>query len=118
MANKQVLKKQASERRRMRVRAKISGTAERPRVSVFRGARDMYVQLIDDTTGTTILATKLSSIKKDGKPVEKAKEIGLLLAKQAIEKGIKTVVIDRNRFQYHGRVKAVAEGLREGGLTL
>ncbi|HCC22741.1 TPA: 50S ribosomal protein L18 [Candidatus Falkowbacteria bacterium] len=118
MANKQVAKKQAQDRRRERVRAKVDGTADRPRVSVFRGSRDMYVQLIDDVNQTTILALKLSAVKKSGRPVERAHELGLQLASAALAKGVKTVVFDRNRFQYHGRVKAVAEGLREGGLTL
>ena len=104
------------QRRRHRVRAKVSGTAKKPRLSVFRSAKHLFLQLIDDQQGRTIVFAKDSEVKKAGKPVEQAKEIGKLLAQKAIDAGIKTVVFDRGSYKYHGRVKAVAEGAREEGL--
>ena len=109
-------------RKKERVRKKISGTAERPRLSVFRSLNNIYAQLIDDAKGTTLL--EASSLSKDvteelktakGK-VSKSKMVGQLLAKRAVEKGITSVVFDRNGFTFHGRIKAVADGAREGGL--
>ena len=103
---------------RSRVRGKISGTAERPRLSVFRSNKDIYVQLIDDVTGVTLAAA--SSRDKDfartGTKTEQSKSVGTAIAKKASEKGIAAVVFDRGGYLYHGRVKAVAEGAREGGL--
>lgn len=106
-------------RRHKRVRAKIIGTAERPRISVFKSNQHVFVQFIDDEIGKTILSSKVVSSKKSkikGTKTEKALTIGKMLAEKAIEKGIKKVVFDRGGFKFHGRVKAVAEGLRSGGL--
>ena len=98
-----------------KIRAKLSGTSERPRLVVFRSLTSNYAQLIDDSKGVTICS--VSDMKmKDGTKVEKAKQIGLEIGKLATEKGVKTCVFDRNGYKYHGRVKAVAEGARESGL--
>ena len=107
-------------RRHARVRRKISGTAERPRLNVFRSAKHIYAQIIDDVAGTTLCAA--SSMDKGfeiyGGNIEAATEVGKNIAKAAIEKGITEVVFDRGGYLYHGRVKALAEGAREGGLKL
>jgi len=108
-------------RRKLRIRKKISGTPERPRLCVYRSLKHMYAQIIDDTIGHTLVAASTldkelrEKLKSTGN-VEAAKEVGRLIAKRALEKGIKKVVFDRNGFLYHGRVKAVAEGAREMGL--
>jgi large subunit ribosomal protein L18 len=103
---------------RKRIRSKISGTAERPRLCIYRSNADIYVQLIDDLNGTTLLAA--SSRDKDfarsGNKVEQSKAVGTAIAKKAIEKGFSMVVFDRSGYLYHGRVQALAEGAREGGL--
>jgi large subunit ribosomal protein L18 len=108
--------------RKRRIRKKISGSGERPRLSVFRSARHIYAQIVDDLKGHTLVAAstlskeireKLSGLKKS----ETAKEVGRLLAAKAQEQGISRVVFDRNGFLYHGRVKAVAESCRENGLV-
>ncbi len=109
----------ARERRRERVRKKVSGTGERPRISVFRSLNYIYAQLIDDTVGNTLISA--SSLEKDfGQPGRgnkaAAREVGKLLAGRAAEKGIKKAVFDRSGYRYHGCVKEVAEGAREGGL--
>lgn len=110
------------ERSKIKIRKKISGTAERPRMTVYRSLSHSYVQLIDDTTGTTLLAvstrtTDVSAQVKDLKgKTSKGKIIGKVLAEKAAEKNISTVVFDRNGYKYHGRVRAIAEGAREGGL--
>lgn len=103
---------------RSRIRGKISGTTERPRLSVFRSNKEIYVQLIDDTKGSTIAAasTRDKGFTRAGNKSEQGKAVGVALAKLAIEKGITEVVFDRSGYLYHGRVKAVAEGAREGGL--
>ena len=103
---------------RSRIRGKISGTAERPRLSVFRSNKETYVQLIDDVAGGTIAAasTRDKDFVRTGNKSEQGKAIGTALAKKAAEKGITEVVFDRSGYLYHGRVKAVAEGAREGGL--
>ena len=103
---------------RSRIRGKISGTADKPRLSVYRSNKEIYVQLIDDVKGGTILAasTRDKDFTRNGNKVEQGKSIGAVLAKKAIEKGITEVVFDRSGYLYHGRVKAVAEGAREGGL--
>jgi large subunit ribosomal protein L18 len=101
-----------------RVRKVVKGTAERPRLSVFRSNKQIYAQLINDIDGVTIAAA--SSAIKDfavkGKKVDVAKEVGKQIADKASQAGIKAVVFDRGGFLYHGRVKALAEGAREGGL--
>lgn len=109
----------ARQKIKYRIRKKINGTSGRPRLSVFRSNSDIYVQLIDDTTGTTIAAA--NSRQKDiaaqkAPKIEKGKMVGEAIARKAGELGIKEVVFDRNGYIYHGRVKAVAEGAREGGL--
>jgi large subunit ribosomal protein L18 len=105
---------------RYRIRAKIAGTAQKPRLSVFRSNKDIYVQLIDDVNSVTIAAA--SSREKDivaqaGNKVEKSKLVGQSIARKAKELGIETVVFDRGGNLYHGRVKSVADGAREGGLV-
>ncbi len=108
-------------RRKKRVKKKIRGTSERPRLCVYRSLKHIYAQIIDDERGITLVSSStLDRELRDGlsgmKKVEKAREVGKLVAKRALEKGIKKVVFDRNGFLYHGRVKALAEGAREGGL--
>ncbi len=104
--------------RHKRVRAKISGTAERPRLNVFRSLSNIYAQIIDDTTGNTLVSA--SSVEKgfegNGGNKEAAKKVGIMIAERAKEKGITEVVFDRGGYVYHGRVKELAEGAREGGL--
>ncbi len=102
--------------RKRRVRAKISGSAERPRLSVFKSLKSIYAQAIDDTTGKTLASAKLSEIKKSSNTIEGAKEVGKLIAEKCLALKIETVTFDRSGYQYHGRVKALAEGAREGGL--
>lgn len=103
---------------KMRIRKIIFGSSERPRMSVYRSNKQIYVQLIDDKTGTTLLSAS-SAIKEETDKVtkiEQAKKVGTSIAKKAIEAGIEQVVFDRNGYLYHGRVKALAEAAREGGL--
>jgi large subunit ribosomal protein L18 len=107
--------------RHRRVRSRVSGTASRPRAAVFRSNRHIFVQFIDDSSGKTILSSKVISSTKSklkGNKTEKATEIGKMLAEKAKAAGIKEVIFDRGGFKYHGRVKAVAEGLRAGGLKV
>lgn len=114
-----MLKKQQKRiRRHKRVRAKISGTKERPRLCIFKSTKYIYAQLIDDERGKTLVAVSSRELKKvkNAKKVDLAKEVGKLIAKKAKDKKIEKVVFDRGGYQYHGRVKAVAEGAREGGL--
>jgi large subunit ribosomal protein L18 len=106
-------------KRHARIRAKISGTPERPRLNVFRSNQHIYAQLIDDTKGVTIVSA--STLDKEfnlesTKNIEAAKKVGELIAKRAVEKGYKSVVFDRGGYLYHGRVKALAEAARENGL--
>jgi len=105
-------------KRHKRVRSKISGTPERPRLNVFRSGTNIYVQVIDDTNGVTLASA--SSLEKDfhveGTRSDAAKQVGLNIAERAKAKGIENVVFDRGGYVYHGRVKALAEGAREGGL--
>jgi large subunit ribosomal protein L18 len=105
-------------KRRRRVRAKVRGTAERPRISVFRSNRGIVAQLIDDDAGRTLAAVNWTEADlRDLKPMEQATRVGGLLAERAKAAGIDTAVFDRGGYRYHGRVKALAEGAREGGLT-
>ena len=105
-------------RRRRRVRAKVRGSAERPRLSVFRSNRGMTAQLIDDVSGRTLAAaTWTESDLKALQSMEQAKRVGELIAERGKAAGIESVVFDRGGYQYHGRVKALAEGAREGGLS-
>jgi large subunit ribosomal protein L18 len=115
-------KKKAHLKRKTRIRKRIFGSSERPRMSVFRSARHIYVQVIDDTDGKTIVSAASTE-----KPVREhadfenkiavAIQVGKIIAQRALEKGITKVVFDRNGFLYHGRVKAVSDGAREAGLN-
>lgn len=101
------------------IRGKIEGTPERPRLTVFRSNRHIYAQLIDDRDGRTVVAASSLEDGVEGtKPTEVGKAVGARLAERAKEKGIETAVFDRNGYRYHGRVKALAEGVREGGLAV
>jgi len=101
-----------------RIRKKVGGTQERPRLTVFKSGRHIYAQLIDDTVSKTLVsASSLADEVKGVKKVDAAKKVGELLAKKAIEKKIKNVVFDRSGYVFHGRVKAVADGAREAGLN-
>ena len=105
-------------KRRRRVRAKVRGTAERPRIAVFRSNRGIFAQLIDDDAGRTLAAVNWTEADLRGlKPMEQATRSGALIAERAKAAGIDTAVFDRGGYRYHGRVKALAEGAREGGLT-
>jgi len=115
-------KAEARQKRKKRIRKKLSGTTERPRLTVFRSAKNIYAQIIDDTTSRTL--AEASSLSRDirsqiagkGGNKEGALIIGRLIAERALEKGIKKVIFDRNGFLYHGRVKALADAVREHGL--
>jgi large subunit ribosomal protein L18 len=109
--------RQARERRHRRIRGKVSGTAERPRLAVFRSNRGIFAQLVDDENGRTITGASWLGLKGfEGSKVEQAAEVGKALAAAAKKAGIETVVFDRGGYLYHGRVKALADGAREGGL--
>jgi large subunit ribosomal protein L18 len=113
-----VTKPQARLRRRRRVRARISGTGECPRLSVYRSNRGVFAQLIDDTNGHTLAAVNwIEPELRKLSATEQAKKAGELLAERAKAAGIETCVFDRGGYQYHGRVKALADGAREGGLA-
>jgi large subunit ribosomal protein L18 len=109
-------------KKQARIRKKIKGTSGRPRLVVFRSARHAYAQIIDDSTGKTLLSVSTLSkdlreeVKQAKSPIERYKLIGVAAAKKALEKNIKEVVFDRSGYLYHGRVKALADGAREGGL--
>ena len=104
-------------RRQKRVRTKISGTKDRPRLSVFRSAKHIYAQLIDDEKGRTLIVSSDLELKKGKKKkTDMAREVGKLIAKKAQNLKIDKVIFDRGGYQYHGRVKSLAEGAREGGL--
>jgi large subunit ribosomal protein L18 len=106
-------------KRRRRVRAKIRGTAERPRISVFRSNRGIFAQLIDDDSGRTLAAVNWTEPELRGlSPLEQASKAGQVLAQRASEVGVKEAVFDRGGYRYHGRVRSLAEGAREGGLKI
>ena len=106
-------------KRRRRVRAKVIGTAERPRISVFRSNRGIFAQLIDDDAGRTLAAVNWTEAELKSLPrMEQANKAGAVLAERAKAAGVEAAVFDRGGYRYHGRVKALAEGAREGGLTL
>ena len=111
-------KKAMRMRRHIRVRGKVSGTPERPRLNVFRSNANIYAQLIDDVNGVTLVAANTLEKSFEGATgnAEAAKKVGLILAERAKEKGIEQVVFDRGGYIYHGRVAALAEGAREAGL--
>ncbi len=109
--------RQARERRHRRVRGKIAGTAERPRLAVFRSNRGIFAQLVDDDSGRTLAAASWLGLKsRSGNKTEQAAEVGKALAAAAAKAGVTTCVFDRGGYLYHGRVRALAEGAREGGL--
>ena len=112
--------REARARRHRRVRSKIVGTAERPRLSVFRSNVGIYGQLVDDSAGRTLAAASWKQLPKSfkGTKTDQAKEVGKLLAAAAKESGVDACVFDRGGYLFHGRVKALAEGAREGGLRL
>ncbi len=104
-------------KRRKRVRSKITGSAERPRLSVFRSNRGLFAQLIDDRSGKTVVAVNwIEADLRKLERMEQAKRVGSLLAERAKDAGVTSCVFDRGGYRYHGRVKALAEGAREGGL--
>jgi large subunit ribosomal protein L18 len=109
--------REARLRRHRRVRGKISGTAERPRLAVYRSNRGIFAQLVDDDSGKTIVSAAWTSVGHTGDKTGQAAAVGKALAAAAKKAGIDTVVFDRGGYLYHGRVKALAEGAREGGLT-
>ena len=119
---KQINKKEAAQKRHRRIRTKLSGTIETPRLAVYRSTKHIYAQIIDDVKGVTIVSA--SSIDKDmrkdlahGGNIESAKAVGEAIAKKALKAGIKDVVFDRGGFLYHGRVAALADAAREAGLN-
>jgi len=114
-------RREARERRRRRVRKKVFGMPERPRLAVYGSLNHIYAQIIDDVEGRTLAAAstldrEMKDLSTHGGNVEAAKKVGVLLAKRAVEKGIKRVVFDRGGFKFHGRIKALADAAREGGL--
>jgi large subunit ribosomal protein L18 len=109
-------------RRKLRIRKKVAGTTERPRLSVFRSSRHIYAQVIDDTTGCTLahastLSKDLRGTLSEDKKIDAAKKVGALIAKICKSKSIEKVVFDRNGYMYHGRVSALADAAREAGLS-
>ncbi len=116
------IRQQARLKRKKRIRKKIHGTSDRPRLSVFRSARHTYAQLIDDSQGRTLMSASTVDQQTKADPkfeskVAAAKFVGKLIGERALDKGIKKVVFDRNGFLYHGRVKSLSEGAREAGLV-
>ena len=108
-------------KRKKRIRKNIFGTQDRPRMSVFRSSKHIYVQIVDDTQGTTLVSAstldrEFKEGKEEGKKAEIAKVVGSLIGKRALDKGITKVVLDRNGFLYHGRIKALSNAAREAGL--
>jgi len=112
----------AREKRKIRVRKKIKGVTGKPRLNVFKSSNHIYAQLIDDCTGSTLAAAStLEKVFKEGRKhtgnIEAAQKVGEIIAKNALQKGIKEIVFDRNGFLYHGRIKALADSARENGLS-
>lgn len=118
MATRKAKHAKTARRQRVKrsVRGKVSGTPERPRLTVFRSNKNIYAQLVDDLAGHTLAAASSLEEGVEGTPVDVAKTVGQKLAERAKEAGIEQVVFDRNGYRYHGRVRAVAEGARAGGL--
>ncbi len=113
----QILRNNNRQRVHDRIRRKMQGTAERPRLNVYRSLNQIYTQLIDDQTGTTLVsASSVTAKLKTGGNVAAAKEVGKLIAEKAKEKGIKKIVFDRGGYLYHGRIQALADAAREAGL--
>jgi large subunit ribosomal protein L18 len=113
------IKHEKRKKRHKRIRAKIVGTIDMPRLYVFRSNKYIYAQLIIDESvgGKTLVVVSDKEIKKNGKKIDKAKEVGRFIAKEALAQKIKKIVFDKGGYKYHGRIKAVAEGAREGGLN-
>lgn len=111
-----ITKSDRRNRIKLGTRRNLAGTAEVPRVSVFRSNKSIYAQIIDDNAGHTLVAASSNDLKKVGSTVSQSKEVGMKLAEKAKAAGIEKVVFDRSGYKYHGRVKALAEGAREGGL--
>lgn len=111
-------KNKARQKRHLRVRGHVSGTAEKPRLNVYRSLKNIYAQVIDDTKGVTLVAASSQDkgFEGTGGNVAAAKAVGMAIAKKALEKGIENVVFDRGGYIYHGRVQALADGAREAGL--
>jgi len=110
--------REARARRKRRIRGRLEGTPQRPRVSVFRSNKAIYAQIVDDAAAATLVAARSAEVTGPGlKKSDVAKKVGELLAQRAKDKGIERVVFDRSGYLYHGRVKALAEGAREGGLV-
>lgn len=114
-------KEEARKARHFRVRKKVVGTSDKPRLNIFRSVNHIYAQIIDDFTGITVIAAssldkEMRGKLKSGGNIEAAKKVGAVIAKKALEKGISQVVFDRGGYLYHGRVKALADAAREGGL--
>lgn len=122
MADKTILKRRKADRRRTRVRSRVVGTAERPRLTVAKSLNNVFVQVINDETGVTLVGLSSNSpdatslIADDDTKTSAARKVGKKIAELARSRGIEQVVFDRNIHRYHGRIKAVAEGAREGGL--
>ena len=105
------------ERIKMGIRKKISGTTDRPRLSVFRSNKGLFVQVIDDLKGTTVVSASTSELgEKINLNIESSKNVGKKIAEKALASGVQTIIFDRNGYLYHGNIKALAEGAREGGL--
>ena len=116
--HKRTSKKQISRlTKKVRIRKKVNGTLERPRLSIFRSGKHMYAQIVNDVAGHTLLAASSLNIENDKSGKDLAFWVGQEIAKKALAKNIKSVVFDRNGFIYHGRVKALADGAREAGLS-
>ena len=113
---KQTPRKNIRAKKHWRMRAKINGTAERPRLAVFRSTKHIYAQIIDDTVGRPLVASSTLEFEAEGTKTEAAKQVGEMIAKKALDKGITKVVFDRGGNLYHGRIQALAEGAREAGL--
>ncbi len=112
-----ITKTERRKRIQMRIRKKISGSAQRPRISVFRSNSQIYAQIIDDAAGKTLVSASSVELKSKGNKSEIASQVGKALASKAKEAGVTNVVFDRSGYLFHGRVKALAEGAREGGLN-
>ncbi len=113
---KQTPRRAIRQKKHWRTRNKIKGTAERPRLAVFRSTQHIYAQIIDDAVGNTLVSASTLDVKVDGTKTDAAKAVGEAVAKKALEKGIDKVVFDRGGNLYHGRIKALADGAREAGL--
>jgi large subunit ribosomal protein L18 len=117
LKNKTSFKTNKRLKNKARIRKKVDGTGERPRLSVFRSGKHVYAQIVDDTTGKTLVAYSTLEGELKTKNVETSKKVGAEIAKRALAKNIKSVVFDRSGYVFHGRVKAVADGAREAGLS-